>query len=294
MAHPSYAPWRIGPVGAVIALIMAAASCSQKEPPKRYDLKGQVLGVRADRQELTIRHEDIPGFMPAMTMTYPVTPASLLDGRTPGEIITATLEVDDAQGRLVAIAHAGTAPLPENVNELAMAAGLLEEGDTVPDAAFIDQQDRRRSFAEWQGTLTLVTFIYTSCPLPNFCPLMDQNFATLQGAIREDPALRGRVKLVSISFDPAHDTPAVLAAHAARRKADPEVWTFLTGDQKTIDRFSGQFGVGIMRPETPGEIVHNLRTALIDRQGHVVKIYSGSEWTPGTVLADLRAALARS
>jgi protein SCO1/2 len=112
--------------------------------------------------------------------------------------------------------------------------------------------------------------------------------------VSEDPALRGQVKLVSISFDPKHDTPAVLAAHAARRKANPEIWTFLTGDRNTIDRFAGRFGVGIMRPDTPGEIVHNLRTTLIGRDGRVLKIYSGSDWTPGTVLADLRAALKAS
>jgi protein SCO1/2 len=278
----------------LVAASVLVAACARAEPPRRYELKGQVLGVNPDRRELTVKHEDIVGFMPGMTMSFPVASPALLEGREPGELITATLEVDDAQGRLVAITRTGLAPLPDNANEIAMATGLLEEGDEVPDAAFVDQDDRRRAFAEWRGSLTVVTFIYTSCPVPNFCPLMDQNFATLQGAIKEDPVLRGQVKLVSISFDPEKDTPAVLAAHAARRKADPAIWTFLTGDRHTIDRFAGRFGVGIMRPETPGEIVHNLRTTLIGRDGKVLKIYSGSDWTPGVVLTDLRAALTAS
>jgi protein SCO1/2 len=277
-----------------ITALALAGACGSEPPSKQYALTGQILAVLPERGELTVRHEDIEGLMPAMTMTFPVAPASLLDGRTPGELISATLEVSNSQGRIVAITHRGEAPIPETANQVAMASGLLAVGDEVPDAAFIDQLDRRRSFAEWRGTHTLVTFIYTSCPLPNYCPLMDQNFATLQGAIAEDPVLRGRVKLVSITFDPEHDTPAVLAAHAARRRANPDVWTFLTGDRLTIDRFAGRFGVGILRTDGSSEITHNLRTTLVGPEGRVVKIYAGSDWTPGAVLADLRQVLAAS
>jgi protein SCO1/2 len=174
-----------------------------------------------------------------------------------------------------------------------MAAGILAEGDEVPDAAFLDQDDRRRSFSEWRGTLTLVTFIYLRCPLPNYCPLMDQNFATIQRAVEEDPVLKGQVKLVSISFDPEHDTPALLKAHAARRRADTNVWTFLTGDRTTVHRFAGRFGVSVIRPEGVVEINHNLRTTLVGKDGRIVKVYSGNDWTPGTALADLRTALGK-
>jgi protein SCO1/2 len=121
---------------------------------------------------------------------------------------------------------------------------------------------------------------------------MDQNFATIQGAVTEDPALTGRVKLVSISFDPETDTAAVLAAHGATRRADETVWTFLTGDRATVHRFAGRFGVGVIRPEGMTEINHNLRTALIGRDGRIRRLYSGNGWTPGEVLADLRLAVA--
>lgn len=263
--------------------------CGRAEPPRQYPLEGQILAVHPDRQQITIKHHDIPGLMPAMTMSFPVASASLLDGRVPGELVKATLEVGDATGRLVAITHAGTAPLPEGSNEVELASGLLEVGDSVPDAAFIDQHDRRRSFSEWKGTPTLVTFTYTRCPLPTFCPLIDQNFATIQRALEEDGALAGRVRLVSISFDPEHDTPAVLARHAARLQADPAVWTLLTGDRVTIDRFAAKLGVGLIRtPQTPSEITHNLRTVLVGADGRLARIYSGSDWTPSAVLADLR------
>ncbi len=279
--------------GRLVALVLplALTACSRAEPPRQYPLQGQILAVHPERQEVTIRHEDIPQFMPAMTMTYPVATRELLEGREPGELVSATLEVADSTGRLVAITRTGLAPLPTGPDGEPMAAPVLSEGDEVPDAAFIDQTDRRRSFSEWAGGHTLVTFIYTSCPLPNFCPLMDQNFSTIQRAAAEDPALAGRVRLVSISLDPERDTPAVLAAHAARRKADPAVWTFLTGDTVTIDRFAARFGVGAVRAADSPEITHNLRTALVGPDRRVLKFYSGSDWTPATVLADLRAAL---
>jgi len=279
---------------ALAVLFLTAAGCSQKAPPKRYPLKGQILAVDAQKQQLTIKHEDIPNFMPAMTMSYPVATPDLMQGRVPGELISAVLEVDDSMGRLVEITHTGAAPLPEGTNQLAMSEGLLAEGDDVPDAAFIDQNDHRRSFSEWRGSLTLLTFIYTSCPLPNYCPLMDQNFSTIQRAVSEDPQLKGQVKLVSVTFDPNHDTPAVLADHAKAHATDPAIWTFLTGDEATIDRFAGRFGVGIIRSSSTPEITHNLRTVLIGRDGKILKIYSGNDWTPGAAMTDMRAALRRS
>jgi len=272
-----------------LVLIAFVCACGRREPPKRYPLQGQVLAVNLARQELTISHGDIPGLMPAMTMTYPVPSTAMLKDRTPGELITGVLEVDDAVGRLVEIVHTGSAPLPEGANALAVASGVLDVGDAVPDAAFIDQSNHRRAFSEWTGAPVVLTFLYTRCPLPTFCPLMDQNFATLQRRLSDDTSLRGRVKLVTISFDPEHDTPAVLAAHATKLKANPAVWTFLTGDRVTVERFAGKFGISVMR-ESPdaASLTHNLRTFLIGADGQIAKIYSGTDWTPETVLADLR------
>jgi protein SCO1/2 len=261
----------------------------RENAPKRYPLHGQVLAVDLAHQQLTIKHEDIPGLMPGMTMSYPVAAPSLMQGRTPGETITATLEVSDMTGRLVAIEHRGSAPLPAGTNAVAIASALLDIGDPIPDVALIDEHDRRRSLAEWKGTTTLITFVYTRCPLPNFCPLMDQHFETLQRRVRDDPALRGRLKLISVSIDPAFDTPLVLAAHAARVNADPAVWTFLTGDVDTIDHLAAEFGVGILRdPQNATNITHNLRTTLIGADGRLVKVYSGNDWTPAEMLAELR------
>lgn len=271
--------------------LVLAAGCQRAETVRSFPLRGQVLSVHEDRQQITVKHEDIPGFMPGMTMSFPVASPDLLKGREPGELIAATLEVTDTVGRITAISRTGFAALPTDSNAAVMAGNVLAAGDLVPDAAFLDQQDRRRAIAEWRGTVTLITFIYTRCPLPNYCPLMDRQFAALQHAIRSDQSLRGKVKLITVSFDPEYDTPAVLAAHAARLKADPEVWTFLTGDRATVDRFAAQLGVGVVRPEGAREITHNLRTALVGADGRIVKMYSGNEWTPSQVVDDLRAVV---
>jgi protein SCO1/2 len=273
----------------LLAVLTASGivACSQPEPARQYVLQGQVLALYPERQQITIKHADILNYMPAMTMSFDVAAPNLLDGLAPGDLVTATLVVTASLGRLTAIVETGTAPLPD---PSMMPVAMLAVGDEIPDAAFVDQQDRRRSLVEWRGTPTLITFVYTRCPLPTFCPLMDQNFATIARSVAEDPALAGRVRLMSISFDPDHDTPAVLAAHAAKFKADPAVWTFLTGDRVTVDRTAARFGVSVMRgAAATDEITHNLRTFLVGADGRIAHIYTGTEWTTARVMADLRA-----
>lgn len=278
-------------IALAVTLIASLSSCRQTPDARQYQLRGQVLAVQPDKQQVTIRHEDIVGYMPGMTMNFLVARPELLNGRTPGELVTATLEVSDATGRLTAIERTGFQELPADTNAAAIPGNLLEAGDTVPDAAFIDQDNRRRSFAEWRGSVTLLTFIYTRCPLPSYCPLMDRHFAAIQQAIENDPAMRGKARLVSVSFDPQHDSPAVLTAHATRLNANPAIWTFLTGDRVTVDRFAANFGVGLIRPDGTPEITHNLRTTLIGADGRVIRIYSGNEWSPAQAIQDLRSAV---
>lgn len=274
---------------AAALLLIPLAACDRPEAARPYPLRGQVLAVHTDKQQLTVKHEDIVGFMPGMTMSFPVASPELLKGREPGELIYATLEVTGTLGLLTKIERTGFEALPADSNAAAIAGNLLDVGDELPDAAFIDQSDKRRSMSEWRGTVTLVTFIYTRCPLPNYCPLMDRHFLAIQGAVSKDPALTGKVKLVTLSFDPDFDTPAVLAAHAQKLKADPAIWTFLTGDRATVDKFAARLGVGLIRPEGVQDITHNLRTALVGSDGRIVMVYSGAEWTPSKALEDIRA-----
>lgn len=248
--------------------------------------------MTADRMEASIKHEAIPGFMAAMTMPYKVREAAEYAVVKPGDLITATLVVVTDGAYLERVAKVGEAPIdPAPAPTLAAPASsgfeLIRPGESVPNVAFVDQNGQAVPFATLQGSPLVVTFIYTSCPLPNFCPLMDRHFATIQERIARDATLR-TVKLVSISFDPATDTPAVLKRHAERVGADPGRWMFLTGERDEVDRFAARFGVTITRDlKSPADIAHNLRTAIIDAKGQLVKAYTGNEWTPADVLRDL-------
>ena len=272
----------IGSVG-----LLVSAGCNRE---KSYPLVGQVIAVNESRQELTVRHEDIQGFMPGMTMPFKVKDTAQVKASRPGDLITARLVVDEQTGYLDDVTKTGEAPLPPGLPR-PMAGPLIEPGSQVPDAMFVDQDGRRRRLSDWRGKTTVVTFVYTRCPLPDFCPLMDRHFAAVQSALKNDPELAGRVQLLSVSFDPDYDTPAVLKKHADRVGADPAIWSYLTGPREAIDRFAAGFGVTIMREDgTMEEIIHNLRTAVIDSNGRLVHVLNGNDWQPDRLLADIRAA----
>lgn len=273
---------------AVAVTLALSAACNRG---REYELRGQVLAVDAARQEITIKHEDIKGFMPGMTMPFKVRDASLLEGRAPGDLVRATLVVKDSEGYLKAIEGTGHAPLAERPPARPH-VDALAAGDEVPDAAFLDDAGATRRLSEWRGRTLAITFIYTRCPLPDFCPLMDRQFSQVQQIVADDAALRGRVHLLSISFDPAFDTPAVLATHAKKVGADPATWSYLTGAEADIESFAAQFGVSIMREGSdPGDVVHNLRTAVVDANGRLVKVISGMQWAPSELAAELRSAV---
>jgi protein SCO1/2 len=273
--------------------LMAATACTREPEARTYQLTGQVLAVRPETSEILVKHEDIKDFMPAMTMPYKVKDTALLNGRAPGDLITATLNVAPDLAWLSAIAKTGTAPIPADANTKIPAAAnvtLLKPGDEVPDTALVDQEGAPLTLVELRDAALVVTFIYTRCPLPQFCPLMDRRFAEIQSLAAADPALRGRVRLLSISFDPAHDTPAALRAHAAKMAADPNVWRFATGGEAVVDRLAATFGINVMR-EADGTITHNLRTAVIDPRGRVVSIHDSNAWTAASIADELKAAV---
>jgi protein SCO1/2 len=283
---------------ALLLVTVALTGCGVGgEPARQYPLKGQIIaiGVNAQigRPEMTARHDEVPGFMPAMTMAYFLKEGTRIEGIAPGDLFTATLVVKGSELYVQDLRKTGHADLPADAKPVKI-MDVMAPGDAVPDDRLVDQTGAERRLADWRGRALAVTFVYTRCPVPDFCPLMDRHFADLQRAILADPALRDRVHLASISFDPRHDTAAAIQAHAAKRGADPRVWSYLTGTPEAIDHLTSRFGVStIDDKDAPDTITHNLRTAVIDRKGRLVKIESGNEWTVDSLLADLRDALAR-
>jgi protein SCO1/2 len=281
-------------------LALAAAGCGgSSDGAREYPLKGQILAMGADHLDATIKHDDIPGFMPAMTMSYKVKDAGEYESLAPGDLLTATLVVGTDPERpeimdvyLKDVTKVGSAPFeaPERSASPMAAPGfeLLADGQPVPDFDFTTQDGEKVSLETYRGRAVIVTFTYTSCPMPTFCPLMDKNFAAIQTALKEKHNDL-KVHLLSVSIDPAVDTPPVLKAHGESLGLDPEIWSFVTGDRDDIDAWAARFGVSISRAmNDPKDITHNLRTAVIDRQGNLVRTYTGNEWTPSQVLADVR------
>ena len=272
------------------SILLVAAACRSPATPPTYTLEGQVLSVSPDHRQAVVKHGDITGFMAAMTMSYKVTDPRLLDGIEPGDLISGTLVVASNEAELAEVRKVGHAAVEQPARPAASSGfEILQPGERVPDLRFTDEDGKARAFSSFTGSPAVVTFIYTACPIPDFCPLMDRHFASIQRAIKADPLLK-TVHLVSVSFDPLTDTPPVLKAHARELGADPARWTFATGDRDEIDRFGARFGVSISRAlDNPRDITHNLRTAIVDAEGKLVKVYAGNEWTPAQLVADLRS-----
>jgi protein SCO1/2 len=272
----------------IVVLAVAVGGCSR--PPRQFELRGQILAVDRSRQEITIKHGDIRGFMPGMTMPFKVRDVRLLDGRSAGDLVTATLVVEETDAFLSSVERTGHAALTEAPP---VRMDVVAPGDPAPDVQLTDETGAARTLSEWRGRTLAVTFTYTRCPLPDFCPRMDRQFAAVQREVLADERLRDRVSLLSVTLDPGFDTPQVLAGHARRAGADPRVWRFATGDRETIRAFASRFGVSIMTASPDGtDLTHNLRTAVVGADGTIVHVFSGNEWTPAELLDALRRASA--
>ena len=273
----------------LVSLVLAAllAACNRQPPARQYELQGQILAIEPARNEVLIRHGAIKGFMPAMTMPFTVKDAGLLTGKEAGDLVTATLVVTDLNAHLSTLTRTGHAAL--EAGAVPNTPHILMPGEPIEDATLIDQQGKPRSFSSFKGHRVAITFIYTRCPLPEFCPRMDRQFATVQKTLASTPDLRD-VKLVSVTLDPEFDTPAVLTSHAERLNANPDVWTFLTGDPAAISKFSQQFGIYTEKDlGTGANLTHNLRTAVVDPSGRLAHVHSGYDWVPADLVADLKA-----
>ena len=276
-----------------VAVVLLSACAADRPEARQYELQGQILAIRPEAQEVLIKHGDIRNFMPGMTMPFKVKDPALLAGREPGDLVTAQLRVADTEAWLATLEKTGAAPLAEAATiPPASFVTPLKSGDAVPDAALVAENGSPLSMAHWRGSAVVVTFIYLRCPLPQFCPLMDRRFAELQRGIQADQGLAGRARLLSVSFDPEHDTAAALQAHAVKLGADSSLWRFATAPADSVERFAASFGVKVIH-EQDRTITHNLRTAVIDPNGRVVNVYDGNEWTTAQVLDDLRNALTR-
>jgi len=276
----------------VVATLSAAAfsgGCGAKSTrAKRYELRGRVVEDDRENNELGVAHEDIPGLMDAMTMSFPAD-KWVIDAAAPGDTITADLVVDSGTTRLenVGISKAASPndPDPENTVEGAAI------GSVLPDLKFVDQSNRPVALRDLADGFLVVTFIYSRCPLPDYCPLMNQRFQELNTALAADSQLARRVRLLSVTLDPAYDTPAVLDAYSQPfrgAKLAVRDWQFVTGEPTTIGQLASF--LGLVYKEDEGLVVHSLRTAVVAPGGTIVRVFRGNEWKADELLGSIRNA----
>jgi protein SCO1/2 len=170
------------------------------------------------------------------------------------------------------------------------------QGDAVPDFKLRNQDGRTIHLAQFKGKVLLITFIYTRCPLPNFCPLVTRNFAQLNRDLDADPVAHAKTQLLSVSFDPDHDTPGRLRSYGATYIGSDASnafshWEFAVPDKEVLPEMARFFNVGITTG--PDEtITHTLSTTLVGPDGKVVRFYPGNEWTVPQVASDVKAVVA--
>ena len=288
--------------GCLAALLCAAMLSCQKggkpaPPPQRHDLRGKVVSVDKAQRQVTIAHEEVKGYMPAMTMPFTLKDEWAFDVLAPGDEIGAALVVDGSTHRLEEIVISKkSVDSPANANKTA-AGAEPEVGDQVPDFSFINQDSKPINLQKYRGKALLLTFIYTRCPVPDFCTLMSNNLAQVDQELRKTPDLYEQTHLLSITIDPAYDTPKVMrsygAAHTGKYSEEKFThWEFATGRPEEVQRAAQYFGLTYY-PEAD-QIVHGLRTAVITPEGKIFALYKGNQWQPSDALRDLSRALGKS
>lgn len=261
---------------------------------KRYDLQGKVVAVEKDKHLVTVAHEDVKDFMPAMTMPFTVPAAWVYEvPLVPGDHITATLVVDGLKVWLEDVVI--TKESSESTDPTGAARVEPKPGEEVPDYRLVNQDGKAIRIKDYRGKALLLTFIFTRCQMPDQCTLMSNNFAAIDQELQKQTALRDKTHLLSISFDPEYDTPKVLRSYGAAYtgKYSDETfahWEFASGSTDEVKGIAQFFGLRYNKDSESGEeqIIHSLRTALIGPDGKIIRVYRGNEWKPDEVLQELK------
>ena len=273
-------------------LAALAPGCSKQSRTDivTFPLRGEVVRIDSAQMRVTVSHQAIPNYMNAMTMPFKVHEAGVLRGLAVGDSIQATLAVSRTESWLEQIAVVGKGETPPTLTaDQIITARVFRTGEPFPDESLLNQDGKKIDLGSFRGKVIALTFIYTRCPLPDFCIRMSDHFARIQRSLKSDGGLNGKWHLFSVSFDPKFDRPAVLKRYAGEYGADFSTWDFLT-DPDTLGPVIRRLadGLGLEYSEDEGLIDHNLRTVIIDPEGKLVKVITGNEWKPEEVAAEIR------
>jgi protein SCO1/2 len=287
--------------GLIVATVLVGCHSSTVAPAamatKQYPIRGVVMSTDIANNEVELKHGAIPGLMEAMTMSYHVVDPSATKELHIGDTISATLLAEqDAEGpinmrlkNIVIVSLGKPDYLPK------MQYHVPAVGDAVPDFALLNQSGKKTDFKQLRGKVVVMTFIYTRCPLSDFCPRMSKNFAEIDKALAGDASLYAKTHLLSVSFDPAFDTPKVLKSYGAAytgryAKETFDHWEFAAPSVKELPTMEQWFDVGVT-PGDSGSLTHSLSTVVIGKDGKVVAFWPTNDWAVQDVMAKVKAAV---
>ncbi len=270
-------------------LLLCTCGCKNEKPApeRRFPIEGRVVAVDPKEHTITLDHHEVVGYMKAMTMGFTVRDAWVFNVVHPGDSLQATLVVsDDAYLENISVTQArGTAELSNTST-----AHFPQIGEQVPDFHFVNQDGKPIHLSQFRGQPLLITFIYSRCPLPDYCIRMSNNFAEVAKTLQKDNAASfAKLQMLSISIDPEFDDPKVLRTYGTSYagELDPmfKHWTFASGKDEDIRKAAEFFALSYEKQN--GQIIHDLRTALLDRDGKVAGFYRGNQWRPAELAAQL-------
>jgi len=290
-----------------VSLVVLMASCSRQSEngpsfaPKaesagitstqKFIVRGVIQELRPEKKEITIKHEEIPNYMPAMTMPFDVKRTNEFAGLKTNDQVTFTLVVTEKEGWIEDLKKIGV-----DTNSLASERPLmrlvrnvepLNIGEKMPNYPFTNSLGEKVNLSDFQGQAYAFTFMFTRCPFPNFCPRMSSNFSQAYQRLIAMLNAPTNWHLLTISFDPDFDTPERLKEYSEYYHPDPKKWDFLSGAMIDIDAITEQ--VGLVFAYEKGTFNHNLRTVVVDKNGRIRKIFQGNEWKPDELVAEIIA-----
>ncbi len=255
----------------VVAFVLGTVACA-----KHYTSTGLVLKVDQPGSIVTISHNAFPGFMDAMAMPFDLKGGARRVALSAGDRVRMRLSVKGGHSWVDRVDVISAAPVDAGLEQTPVTHVLVPGGSPLPDFELTDQANAPVALSALAGKVVAVTFIYSRCPLPDYCPRMVENFRAIRARFAD--RMDRDLVLLTISFDPQYDTPQVLAQYAAAMRAGGPGWHFLTGDPAKIERLCNAFGIQYFPDE--GLITHSLQTAVIDRDGRLAATVEGKEFTP--------------
>ncbi len=288
-----------------LGLVLLCSACGDKHagPPAQtettitnlhtYQVKGVIKKLPANGKTVVIQHEEIPDYMSAMTMPFRVKDTNVLRGLQPGDAVSFRLCVTDDEGwidRITRLAAATNTDRPPEPAAPATAVAALNPGDLLPDFTFTNELGQTLRFSQFRGSALAFTFIFTRCPFPEFCPRMCKQFLAASQKLAAMANAPTNWHLLTISFDPEHDTPAVLKAYAERYGYDPARWSFATTSAEDIARLAPLCDLMVRREGA--SYMHNLRTVVVAADGRVRRIFTNNEWAADELANEIVQAAA--